>query len=55
MLNFRVADLAAMVQQLRNTGVEVLREEEQDGVGRFAWVSDPEGNRVELWEPSPEI
>ena len=51
MLNFRVADLAALLAQLRSTGVDVLREEEQEGVGRFAWLTDPEGNRVELWQP----
>jgi len=52
MLNFRVADLDAMLQQLRDAGVAVLGEEDEDGVGRFAWVADPEGNRVELWQPA---
>ena len=55
MLNFRVADLGAMLRQLRGAGVAVLREEDQDGVGRFAWVTDPEGNRVELWQPEPDV
>ena len=55
MLNFRVADLGAMVRQLRGAGVEVLREEDQAGVGSFAWVADPEGNRVELWQPDPDV
>ena len=54
MLNFRVADLGAMLRQLRGAGVPVLREEDQAGVGRFAWVADPEGNRVELWEPAAD-
>jgi len=55
MLNFRVADLGAMLQRLRSAGVAVLREEDQAGVGSFAWVTDPEGNRVELWQPAPDV
>ncbi|MFF7329796.1 VOC family protein [Streptomyces sp. NPDC008150] len=52
MLNFRVRDLDAMLAQLRVRGADVA-EETQDvaGVGRFGWVTDPEGNRVELWQP----
>ena len=53
MVNFRVRDLGALLSQLREAGVEVVREEEAQGVGRFAWIVDPEGNRVELWEPEP--
>lgn len=52
MLNFRVRDLHAMLARLRGAGVEVVREEDEEGVGRFAWILDPEGNRVELWEPT---
>jgi len=53
MLNFRVRDLDAMLAQLRAQGADVA-EETQDmaGVGRFGWVTDPEGNRVELWQPA---
>ncbi|MFE5190650.1 VOC family protein [Streptomyces sp. NPDC056628] len=53
MLNFRVRDLDAMLDQLRATGADVA-EETQDmaGVGRFGWVTDPEGNRIELWQPA---
>ena len=53
MLNFRVRDLDAMLAQLRAKGAEVA-EEPQDmaGVGRFGWVTDPEGNRIELWQPA---
>lgn len=53
MLNFRVADLDAMVRQLRDAGVVVLGEADEDAVGRFAWIADPEGNRIELWQPAP--
>ena len=53
MLNFRVRDLAAMLAQLRDRGADVADEtQDMEGVGRFGWVSDPEGNRIELWQPS---
>ena len=53
MLNFRVRDLDAMLAQLRSRGAEVADEtEDMDGVGRFAWLCDPEGNRIELWQPA---
>ncbi|MET8694201.1 VOC family protein [Streptomyces bauhiniae] len=53
MLNFRVADLDAMLAQLRAKGADVAGEvQEMEGVGRFGWVTDPEGNRVELWQPA---
>ncbi len=52
MVNFRVRDLDSLLADLRAAGVEVSREEEMDGVGRFARIHDPEGNPIELWEPS---
>lgn len=53
MLNFRVADLDAMLAQLREQGADVADDvQEMAGVGRFGWVTDPEGNRVELWQPA---
>jgi predicted enzyme related to lactoylglutathione lyase len=53
MLNFRVSNLAAMLAQLRAAGADVAdRIDDIDGVGRFGWVTDPEGHRVELWEPA---
>jgi predicted enzyme related to lactoylglutathione lyase len=53
MLNFRVRDLDAMLAQLRAKGAAVDDEtQEIDGVGRFGWVTDPEGNRIELWQPA---
>ncbi len=51
MLNFRVADLDAMIDQLRSADIEVSHETEMTGVGRFARIHDPEGNAIELWEP----
>lgn len=53
MLNFRVADLDAMLAQLRDAGADVDdKTEDMAGIGRFGWVTDPEGNRIELWEPA---
>ena len=53
MLNFRVRDLDAMLGQLRAKGADVAEEtQEMEGIGRFGWVTDPEGNRVELWQPA---
>ena len=51
MINFRVKDLHAMLAQLRGGGVEVLDKVEESEFGRFGWVVDCEGNRIELWEP----
>ena len=53
MLNFRVNDLDAMLAQLRAAGADVADDvQEMAGVGRFGWVTDPEGNRIELWQPA---
>jgi predicted enzyme related to lactoylglutathione lyase len=52
MINFRVADLDALLQQLRADGVDVDPKSGDDSeFGKFGWVMDPEGNRIELWEP----
>jgi len=50
MINYRVRDLDAMLAQLRAAGAQVDEKIEDDGYGRFAWATDPEGNRFELWE-----
>ena len=52
MINFRVADLTAMIAQLQAAGVTVFNESAMDGVGKFAHLRDPEGNAIELWEPA---
>lgn len=51
MVNFRVRDLAAMLAQLRAAGCDVAARVEESDFGKFGWVTDPEGNRVELWQP----
>ena len=52
MLNFCVDDLDGLLTALRAEGVEVEEKIEQYDYGRFAWIRDPEGNRIELWEPT---
>lgn len=51
MVNFRVDDLDALLAQLRAAGCAVDEKTSDDDYGRFGWVTDPEGNRVELWQP----
>ena len=51
MVNYRVADLHALLQALRDEGCEVLDTVDESEFGKFGWVMDPEGNKVELWEP----
>lgn len=52
MVNFRVHDLDKMVAQLRKAGIEVKDPESYPNIGRFARLHDPEGNPIELWQPS---
>ena len=51
MVNYRVADLHALLDALRREGCEVLDKVDDSEYGKFGWVVDPEGNKVELWEP----
>ena len=54
MINFRVADLHAVLATLRSEGCAVDEKvQESDELGKFGWVTDPEGNKVELWQPPP--
>jgi len=51
MINYRVADLAALLETLRSEGCDVVDKTESSEFGEFGWVIDPEGNKVELWQP----
>lgn len=51
MINYRVKDLDRVLADLASEGIEVARPTEATEHGRFAWITDPEGNRIELWEP----
>ena len=51
MLNFCVSDLDGLLEKLKAEGVEIDPKREDYDYGLFAWIMDPEGNRIELWEP----
>jgi predicted enzyme related to lactoylglutathione lyase len=54
MVNYRVEDLAALLQALRDEGCQVLEKTGDSEFGKFGWVIDPEGNKIELWQP-PDV
>jgi len=51
MVNYRVADLDALLKQLRAEGCNVIDKTDESEYGKFGWVIDPEGNKAELWQP----
>jgi predicted enzyme related to lactoylglutathione lyase len=51
MLNFRVENLEKLLEILRGEGVTVVGEMQEYEYGKFGWILDPEGNKIELWEP----
>jgi predicted enzyme related to lactoylglutathione lyase len=51
MVNYRVEDLDALLKALRDEGCDVLDETNDSEYGKFEWVMDPEGNKIELWQP----
>jgi predicted enzyme related to lactoylglutathione lyase len=53
MINYRIDNMAEMLAQLQRNGVQILKGPESDDNGKFAWILDPDGNKVELWEPMP--
>jgi catechol 2,3-dioxygenase-like lactoylglutathione lyase family enzyme len=53
MINYRVDDIDAVLEALRQEGVWIDEKREDSEYGRFAWIADPEGNRIELWQPPP--
>jgi predicted enzyme related to lactoylglutathione lyase len=52
MLNYRVEDLDALLKVLAEEGVTIDPKREEYEYGKFAWIMDPEGNRIELWQPT---
>ena len=54
MVNYRVDNLDALLDELKQAGVKIDPHREDADYGRFAWITDPDGNRIELWEPSKE-
>ena len=55
MINYRVADLKALIADLREKGVKIVGEIEEFEYGKFAHILDPEGRKIELWEPVDEV
>jgi predicted enzyme related to lactoylglutathione lyase len=51
MINFRVKDLSALAEQLKSEGISLEGEIMEESYGKFGWLMDPEGNKVELWQP----
>jgi predicted enzyme related to lactoylglutathione lyase len=51
MVNYRVADLFGLLQALRSEGCNVIDKTDDSEYGKFGWVIDPEGNKIELWQP----
>lgn len=51
MLNYRVENLAELLEELRKEGVTIVGEMQEFSYGKFGWIMDPEGNKIELWEP----
>jgi predicted enzyme related to lactoylglutathione lyase len=53
MINYAVDDMDALLARLSARGVTVLKRDDSDPNGRFAWILDPEGNKIELWQAKP--
>jgi len=51
MISYRVDDLVGLIADLKKAGIEVLKGPESHENGKFAWIMDPDGTKVELWEP----
>jgi catechol 2,3-dioxygenase-like lactoylglutathione lyase family enzyme len=54
MLDFAVDDMDAMIRRLQDKGVTILKQDDSDPSGRFAWILDPDGTKIELWQPKPK-
>jgi predicted enzyme related to lactoylglutathione lyase len=51
MINLRVEDMDGLLEDLKKKGVEIVGDPLNEEYGKFAWIMDPEGNKIELWEP----
>ena len=52
LINYRIDDMDGMTQQLNTAGIPIVQGPDSDDNGRFLWILDPDGNKVELWEPT---
>jgi predicted enzyme related to lactoylglutathione lyase len=55
MINYRVENLVELLEQLKKEGIEIIGEMEEYDYGKFAHIIDPEGNKIELWEPVDKV
>ncbi|MBA3811612.1 MAG: VOC family protein [Caulobacteraceae bacterium] len=55
MVNFAVDDLDAFLAKLAGKGVTILKRDDKDPSGKFAWILDPDGTKIELWQAKPSI
>ena len=55
MVNYRVENLAELLQTLKDEGVEAVGEMEEYEYGKFGWIMDPDGYKIELWEPNDKV
>jgi predicted enzyme related to lactoylglutathione lyase len=55
MINFRVNDLDRLLEELKRDGVKIIGEKEEYEYGKFGWIMDPEGNKIELWQPIDKL
>lgn len=54
MIDFRVKDLRALLAELEKEGIQPVGDVMEESYGKFAWIVDPDGNKIELWEPVEE-
>lgn len=54
MLNFAVDDLSAFLDRLKAKGITIVKRDDSDPSGKFAWIVDPDGTKIELWQPRAE-
>ncbi|MDP4117310.1 MAG: VOC family protein [Bacteroidota bacterium] len=54
MINFKVMNLKLMISELKEKGIQPLEDIKEFEYGKFAWIMDPEGNKIELWEPAKD-
>ncbi len=55
MINYRVENLVELLKVLKEEGVTIVGEVDEQEYGKFAWILDPEGNKIELWEPVDKV
>lgn len=51
MVNYRVENLVELLKELKSEGIEIIGKMEEFEYGKFAWIMDPDGHKIELWEP----